>query len=307
VARRSILNDMDEDHAAPPFADSPSTPAAGAPGTQITYIGHSTVLIEMDGVRIITDPVLRRWCGPLRRYGELPDPAVHHHIDAILISHLHLDHLDLPSLRTLPKSTLLIGPPLTGQTVHRIGFKTVVETRRETTLRFGDLEIAAVHARHTRRRWVVSPPTEPLGFLIHGSSTVYFAGDTAFFDGMENLHERIDIALLPIETWGARVPEHRHLSPRSAAQALTLLRPRVTVPIHWGTFYLPGSAYAGKDDTYAWFQRTRRRPEQFVALAAEVAPDTEVRVLDPGQAMAVTHVGPTADAAAEGRKAGGRG
>lgn len=267
------------------------------PPTTVTYIGHGTVLIEMDGVRIITDPVLRRWVGPLRRYGPLPDPSVHHQIDAILISHPHLDHLDQSSLRMLPKSAVVIGPPLTGQTVHRVGFKTVVETRRETTLRFGDLEIAAVQAKHTRRRWVVTPATEPLGFLINGSSTIYFAGDTALFDGMEDLHERIDVALLPIETWGARVPEHRHLSPRSAAHALTLLKPRLAAPIHWGTLYLPGSAYAGKEGTYAWFQRTRRRPEQFASLAAEVAPETGVCILDPGQSITVD---PPDDATSDG-------
>ena len=110
----------------------------------------------------------------------------------------------------------------------------------------GDVDVIAVHAAHTRRRWVLTPPTEPLGFIIQGSSTVYFAGDTALFDGMEDLHERIDVALLPIETWGVRPPEGRHLSPRTAAGALALLRPRIAVPIHWGTLYLPGSAYAGK-------------------------------------------------------------
>ena len=62
----------------------------------MTYVGQGTVLIEMDGLRILTDPVLKRWMGPLRRYGELPDPGVRHHIDVVLISHLHLDHLDTP-------------------------------------------------------------------------------------------------------------------------------------------------------------------------------------------------------------------
>ena len=86
---------------------------------------------------------------------------------------------------------------------------------------------------------------------------------------MDDLHDRIDVALLPIETWGVRPPEGRHLSPRTATKALSLLKPRVAVPIHWGTLYLPGSAYAGKQATYAWFQkhaqaaggvrRTRRR------------------------------------------------
>jgi L-ascorbate metabolism protein UlaG (beta-lactamase superfamily) len=250
-------------------------------------VGHGTVLIEMDGLRILTDPVLKRWVGPLRRYGALPDPTIHHGIDVVLISHQHLDHLEPGSLRLLPKSAVVIGPPLTGGTVHKVGFKTVVETRRDTALHLGDLEIVAVHARHTRRRWILSSPTEPLGFLIHGSSTIYFAGDTGLFDGMDELHERIDLALLPIETWGMRPAQGRHLTPRTAAHALSLLQPRFAVPIHWGTLYLPGSAYAGKEATYAWFQRTRKRPEEFAALAAEMAPDVDVRLLAPGESIAI--------------------
>jgi L-ascorbate metabolism protein UlaG (beta-lactamase superfamily) len=264
--------------------------------TRVTYVGQGTVLIEMDGLRILTDPVLKRWTGPLRRFGELPDPAVRHRIDVVLISHLHLDHLDTPSLKLLPKSAVVIGPPHMGRTVSRIGFKTVVETRRDTSLHFGDLEVLAVHASHTRRRWVVSPPTDPLGFIVRGSATIYFAGDTGLFDGMDGLHARIDVALLPIETWGVRPPEGRHMSPRTAAHALGLLQPRIAVPIHWGTLYVPGSAYAGKQANYAWFQRTRRRPEEFVQLAAENAPDVEVRLLEPGESLSVEPVEPVAGA-----------
>ena len=254
---------------------------------RITYVGQGTVLIEMDGLRILTDPVLKRWVGPLRRYGPLPDQAVRHGIDAVLISHLHIDHLDPSSLKLLPKTAVVIGPPLTAQTVRRVGFKTVVETRRDTTLHLGEVEVKAVHARHTRRRWVVSMASEPLGFVVQGTSTIYFAGDTGVFEGMEDLHERIDVALLPIETWGVRPPEGRHLSPRSAVKALGLLRPRLAIPIHWGTLYVPGSAYVGREATYAWFRRTKRRPEAFSALAAETVPDVKVRVLDPGQSVTV--------------------
>ena len=254
---------------------------------RVTYVGHGTVLIEMDGVRILTDPSLRRWTGALRRYGPLPDPAIARHIDAVLISHLHLDHLDPSSLRMVSKSAVVIGPPLVGRTIHRVGFKTVIETRRETVLHVGDVDVVAVHAAHTKRRWVLSAPTEPLGFIIQGSATIYFAGDTALFDGMDDLHDRIDVALLPIETWGVRPPEGRHMSPRTATKALSLLKPRVAVPIHWGTLYLPGSAYAGKQATYAWFQKTRKRPEEFAALAAEVAPEVDVRLLDPGESLTV--------------------
>jgi L-ascorbate metabolism protein UlaG (beta-lactamase superfamily) len=259
--------------------------------TTITYVGHGTVLIEMDGVRILTDPALKRWTGALRRYGPLPEPGTHHHLDAVLISHLHLDHLDTPSLKMLPKSAVVIGPPLVGRTVHKVGFKTIIETRRDTILHVGDVDVMAVHAKHTKRRWVLTPATEPLGFIVQGSTTVYFAGDTALFDGMDDLHDRIDVALLPIETWGVRPPEGRHMSPRSAASALAMLRPRVAVPIHWGTLYLPGSAYAGKEATYAWFRKIRRRPEAFAAMAAEAAPDVEVRLLDPGESLSITPEG----------------
>jgi L-ascorbate metabolism protein UlaG (beta-lactamase superfamily) len=274
------------------MADSSKT----AGPTRVTYVGQSTVLIEMDGVRVLTDPILKRWAGPLRRYGDIPDPELRHRIDVVLISHLHLDHLDTPSLKLLPKSAIVIGPPHLARTVSRLGFKTIVETRRDTALHFGDLEVMAVHANHTRRRWVVSPATEPLGFIVHGSSTVYFAGDTGLFEAMDELHDRIDVALLPIETWGVRPPEGRHLSPRSAARALGLLQPRIAVPIHWGTLYLPGSAYNGKQETYAWFQRTRKRPEEFATLAAEAAPDVDIRLLEPGQSLEVEHPAPLAGA-----------
>ena len=81
------------------------------------------------------------------------------------------------------------------------------------------------------------------------------------------------------------------MSPRTAASALALLQPRIAVPIHWGTLYFPGSAYAGKEATYAWFRKIRRRPEAFAAMAAESAPDVDVRLLDPGESLEVTPEG----------------
>jgi L-ascorbate metabolism protein UlaG (beta-lactamase superfamily) len=97
-----------------------------------------------------------------------------------------------------------------------------------------------------------------------------------------------------------RPPEGRHLSPRTAAHALTLLQPRIAVPIHWGTLYLPGSAYAGKEATYAWFQQTRKRPETFAALAAEMAPDVEVRLLEPGGSLDLEPPAPDESASGSG-------
>ena len=84
-----------------------TTESASRP-TRVTYVGHGTVLVEMDGVRILTDPSLRRWTGALRRYGPLPDPAVRHHLDAVLISHLHLDHLTPRSVGGADVATNLV-------------------------------------------------------------------------------------------------------------------------------------------------------------------------------------------------------
>jgi len=103
---------------------------------------------------------------------------------------------------------------------------------------------------------------------------VYFAGDTDLFDGMAELGP-IDVALLPVSGWGPRLPAG-HLDPRGAAEALRLLRPRIAVPIHWGTFRAPFGARP--DD---------RPAREFAQAAAELAPEVEVRVLAIGETLAL--------------------
>ena len=95
------------DHRPIPFICSPNhTPTMD----RLTYIGHATTLLRLDGVSVLTDPMLRRWLGPLRRQGLDPEPDVAQNSDVVLISHLHRDHLDIPSLRRLPPSTPLAVP-----------------------------------------------------------------------------------------------------------------------------------------------------------------------------------------------------
>jgi L-ascorbate metabolism protein UlaG (beta-lactamase superfamily) len=108
-----------------------------------------------------------------------------------------------------------------------------------------------------------------VGYVLEGSRTVYFAGDTDLFDGMRSLGE-IDVALIPVWGWGSSVGEG-HLDPDRAAAALALLRPRVAIPIHWGTY------------TTLWSRGAGRAPAEAFALAAlEAAPDVDVRVLPIG-------------------------
>jgi L-ascorbate metabolism protein UlaG (beta-lactamase superfamily) len=110
--------------------------------------------------------------------------------------------------------------------------------------------------------------------VISGTRTVYFAGDTDVFDDMRALG-RIDVALVPVAGWGPRVPAG-HLDPLRAAEALTLIRPQVAIPIHWGT-YSP------------WRPPTQRDPAamKFAEIAATLAPAVDVLVLSPGQSYAL--------------------
>ena len=89
----------------------------------VTYAGHATVLIELDGVRVLTDPLLRRHVGVLIRRSPLPKPSVRRDLDAVLISHAHLDHLDVPSLRLFYCATPVVAPRGLGALLRRLGFE----------------------------------------------------------------------------------------------------------------------------------------------------------------------------------------
>jgi L-ascorbate metabolism protein UlaG (beta-lactamase superfamily) len=240
----------------------------------LTYIGHATTLLRLDDASILTDPALRRWLGPLRRQGPPPASELRNVPDAVLISHLHRDHLDLPSLRGLPASTPLVVPLGAGRWLARAGAEHIRELARGETISVGGVEVTAVPAVHDGRRDRWGPRIDPLGYVIAGGSrTVYFAGDTDLFPGMSGLGP-LDLALLPVWGWGPAVG-HGHLDPERAARALKMLRPRLAVPIHWGTFYPVG------------LRRLRPRPLarpplEFARLAREVAPEVEVRILQPG-------------------------
>lgn len=241
----------------------------------IFYVGHATTLIELDGVRLLTDPLLRRRVGHLQRLvpvgDTLPPP------DAVLLSHLHGDHLDIPSLRRLGQRVRLLVPRGGGGLLRRQGFLQVVELSEGESTDVGGLEIGAVAALHDGRRYPFGKEIAALGYTVTGSQSVYFAGDTDFFEGMSEL-AGLDAALLPIAGWGARLGPG-HLDPVRAADALRLLRPRLAIPIHWGT-YAP------------WHWRLSRRepslePEAaFAAAAALVAPDVDVRIIRPGERTA---------------------
>jgi L-ascorbate metabolism protein UlaG (beta-lactamase superfamily) len=248
--------------------------------TRLTYVGHSTVLLELAGTRLLTDPILRDRVGPLRRHGASVDPAVYRGVQAALVSHLHWDHFDLPSLRLLGESTALVVPRGVAAGLLRRGFHLVHELSPGETARVGSVRVRATPANHSGIGNPIAPRADALGFVVEGNHTIYFAGDTDLFDGMAKLVDELDAALLPVWGWGP-VLGPGHLDPSRAAAALRLLHPRVALPIHWGTLSPIGLARMGG----RWLTEP---PREFARHAARLAPEVEVRVLAPGDSTVLT-------------------
>jgi L-ascorbate metabolism protein UlaG (beta-lactamase superfamily) len=244
----------------------------------VTWIGHGTVLIELDGVRLLTDPLLRDRVAHLRRHVPPPPAAALRGLDAILITHLHRDHLDLPSLRRVARDVPFVVPRGGGRLLLRRGFGEVREVTPGEEGAIGSLTLRATEARHHGGRGVVGARGPALGYVIAGTRRIYHAGDTDLFDGMRAIGSTgIDLALVPIWGWGSRLGPG-HLDPLRAAQALERLTPSRAVPIHWGT-YAVGPA-ARRPPPYL-----RAPLAPFIAAAQELAPDVEVVPLEPGESL----------------------
>ena len=199
----------------------------------VTFAGHATVLLELDGVRLLTDPLLRKRIGVLIRRSPVPPAAVRRDLDAVLISHAHLDHLDVPSLRLIDRRTPVVAPRGLGGLLRRLGF-VPLEMDVGDEVEIGPagaggagsparVRVKAVPADHAGTRYPLASESPALGYVVAGGLSAYFAGDTGLYDGMRDLAP-IDVAVLPVGGWGPRLPSD-HLNPLSAAKALELLRP----------------------------------------------------------------------------------
>ena len=154
-------------------------------------------------------------------------------------------------------------------------FEAVLEVEQGETVRIGELAIRVVPAEHKGDRGPFGASAAAVGYVVTGSSSVYFAGDTDLFDGMRELGP-VDLALIPIWGWGPGLGAG-HLDPARAADAVALVRPRVVVPIHWGT-YFPIHLGMRRQPGFV-----KLPPAQFLAALERAAPDVEARVLAPGE------------------------
>jgi L-ascorbate metabolism protein UlaG (beta-lactamase superfamily) len=246
--------------------------------TAILYVGHSTVLIELDGVRLLTDPLLRRRVVHLHRRSPIDLESIRT-VDAVLISHAHRDHLDVPSLRKVDRAATAVVPRGLAGPVERLGFARLVEVDEGQSVSFGAVEVSATHAEHDERRRIGRLRGATLGYAVSGTHRLYFAGDTSLFPEMAGLVPDLDLALIPIWGWGPTLGSGEHLDPAGAAEAIRRLRPRMAVPIHWGT-YRPLHHGVRREPDFL-----TEPAEEFLREAAKAAPDVEVHVLKPGERL----------------------
>lgn len=246
------------------------------PTACIRFYGHATAQIELGGAAVLTDPVLRGRVAHLRRR------RPHHHpertTDTVIISHIHQDHLDRPSLERLGRDTRLIVPLGAGRLVRRWGFHRVDEAAPGDLLTVAEgVSVRATHAEHSGFRPPLGPRALCLGYVVTGGGhRVYFAGDTDLFPEMAALGP-VDVALLPVWGWGPNLGPG-HLDPLEAARALTLIRPAVAVPIHWGSLYPLG--LHGR-----MHHHLIHPPHTFARHARELAPAVDIRVVPVGGAL----------------------
>jgi L-ascorbate metabolism protein UlaG (beta-lactamase superfamily) len=246
----------------------------------LTYVGHATVLVETAGRRVLTDPALGRMLeGKLWRHAPNPAPSTWADIDLVVISHLHHDHCDLPSLRTIGVDVPVVVPEGGGEWLQDQGFSSVRELGIGDTYVDGELTVRAVPAEHSGRRRG-GPDARAQGYVLGGGGTsTYFAGDTDLFAGMDGLVDDLDVALLPVWGWGPNIGPG-HLDPQRAAEAVALLRPRLAVPIHWGTFFPLGLK------PFYRKRFTAKGPE-FAEHVRRLSLPTEVAVTAPGRVVRV--------------------
>jgi len=244
-----------------------------------TFLGHSTVLVEMGDARILTDPVLLNRISILRRAASALPSDLYRDIDVVVISHLHLDHLDIPSLRTLGTDIPLVVPRGAGKFMRSMGFTSVEELAPGQSIVVDGVDVRATLADHSGFRPPFGPTAQAVGYVFElDNESVYFAGDTDIFPAMSDL-SGVDLALLPVWGWGPRLGPG-HMDPERAADALGVIRPRATVPIHWGTLWPMGMGMVMP-------QRLEQPPLDFAEAAARKAPGVTVLLTPPGQTVPI--------------------
>lgn len=266
--------------------DPAALAVAPASGLRVTWFGHSSALIEIDGVRVMTDPIWSdrasplQWVGPHRWYPPTVALAQLPSVDAVLISHDHYDHLDYATIVAMRSwNNVFIVPLGVGAHLARWGIPAgrIVELDWWQSARVGALTVTLTPARHASGRLQAqSDMTLWSGFALVGRQhRVYYSGDSGLFDAMTEIGQRFgpfDVALIEAGQYDADWPDW-HLGPEQSVLAAQRVGAKALIPVHWGLFKL---AHHG------WTEPVER------VLAAASCTDLKVLTPRPGQSIEPT-------------------
>jgi L-ascorbate metabolism protein UlaG (beta-lactamase superfamily) len=223
---------------------------AGNGDMGVTFIGHSSFLLQMGGQSVMIDPNFARWLFVLKR---LRRPGVRVRdlppIDLVLVTHAHFDHLHRPSLRAIVQNNLrvrgtapaIVIPSHVSDLVSDLGFSEIIELDWWNTTRRSSISVTHVPSRHWGARILKDSHRGYGGYVLKaGKHSIYHAGDTAYFDGFREIGRRLspELALLPIGAYNPASFRNVHTSPADATHAFLDLNARWMVPMHYGTFRL---------------------------------------------------------------------
>ena len=250
----------------------------------VTWWGHAAVTVELGGRRVLTDPLFTPRLVHLRRHGAAVPIDAATRADVVVVSHLHADHLHVPSLRRVTRSARIVVPRGAAALLQRIApdlVGRIEEIGPGGCITSGNVTVRAVAAHHDGRRVPGSPYRAPaLGYVVSSAQrSVWFAGDTGLFDEMSALGP-FDTALVPVGGWGPTLgPEH--LDPWQAAEAIRRVRARHAVPIHYGTYWPIGLRRVAP----GVFRRRFHDPGHDFAAALDDVAGASAHVLLPGESV----------------------
>jgi L-ascorbate metabolism protein UlaG (beta-lactamase superfamily) len=209
--------------------------------TACTWWGHSTATVELGGTTVVTDPLLGDRLLHLRRYAATPGPAAAE-ADLVLVSHLHRDHCDLPSLARFGASVPIIAPRGADHLLAGLAGDRLVLVEPGDVVERAGVRVEVLAATHDGRRHPLSRVRPPaLGYrFANDAGSCWYPGDTELRDDLSEVAP-VDLALVPVGGWGPTLADG-HLDPDEAAEAVRRVGATWAVPVHWGTFWPAGLA-----------------------------------------------------------------